>query len=60
MVWPKVVSEEMGRVVVHFEETAAGFDGRRDIGCRRAAELASAWNMELPLTEIERVVGGDF
>lgn len=59
--WTKVVSVEMGELVTYFEETAAGFDDRLDVGCKRVAESASAVEMmELPLTETEKVVSIGF
>lgn len=49
---------EIGRAVTYFEEITTGFDDRLDVGCKRAAESPSAMGMmEVPLTEIEKVVG---
>ena len=61
MAWTKVVSVEMGRAVTYFEEIATGFDDGLDVGCKRAAESPSTMGMtEVPLTEIEKVVGRGF
>ena len=47
----------MGKLVTYFEETAAGFDDRLDVGCKRVSESASAVEMmELPLTGTEKVL----
>ena len=47
----------MGKLVTYFEETAAGFDDRLDVGCKRVSESASAVEMmELPFTGTEKVL----
>lgn len=42
VVWTKLLSVELGRVVIYFEETATGFDDKLNVGYKRVAELASA------------------
>lgn len=47
---------EMERVVTHFGETAIGSDNRLDVGCKGAAESASAMGMmKLPLLRQRRL-----
>ena len=42
--WTKVVSVETGELVTYFEETAAGFDDRLDVGCKSCWVSLSSGN----------------